>query len=136
MKLDINCVRDLLTELETLDMGCFGIDSFPKSLKKHSEKQITYTFAKLVEAGYVMGDIPMDESGHYHFNYVCCMMYPGHQLIDQVRDEKRWGAVKAVLSSVRDYSLSAITAASEGMTKAAIERVLNDLDGGVPIISQ
>ena len=134
MKLSIDCIRDVLMELEALDMGSFGLEHFPESVKKYGETQVSYTFAKLKEARYIMGDVAMDEGGYYHFFQVQCMTYSGHQLLAQIRDEKRWTTVKTILSSVRDYSLSAITAASEGVTKAAIDKVLGELDGGEPVI--
>ena len=53
------------------------------------------------------------------------LTYSGHEFLERIRDEKRWGKVKGILNTVRDYSLSAISAIAEGVTSAAITSYLS-----------
>ena len=136
MKLDVECIRDILLETESFEMGCYAIDSYQKQVQAHGEDAVVYTIAKLHEAGYVEADIGMDEGGFYHLTCVYCMRYSGHQLLDRIRDEKHWSVTKKILAAVKDYSLSAISSVSEGVTAAAINAALEKLaPTGFPIIS-
>lgn len=109
MKLDIDCVRDVLLTIEKLSMGCHGIDAFVKQTAKYGEENVQYTLAKLVEADFLIADIPMDEGGYYHYISVYCMKYAGHQFLDTIREPKIWKQTKSIAEKVGVFSIDFIT---------------------------
>lgn len=52
------------------------------------------------------------------------LTFAGHEFLASVRDDSRWKRLKKALPSIRNYSLDAIKALSEGMTSAAINAYL------------
>lgn len=120
MKLDMDCVRDILLEFEELPLACHTPCSFPSSIAQHGEDAVCYTLAKLSEGKYINADVQRFPNGQYDFYGIYDMTFSGHQFLAKIRDEQQWGAVKKGLSAVRNYSLSAISSISEGITAAAI----------------
>ena len=59
--------------------------------------------------------------------HVSSLTYEGHELLESVRDEKHWSAIKTGMDAVRNYSLSALAAIAEGVTSAAIGAYLGGL---------
>ena len=120
MRLDMDCVRDVLLEFEDLPLGCYTPYSFPISIAEHGEDEVCYTLAKLGEGKYINADIRRHPSGQYDFYGIYDMTFSGHELLAEIRDPERWKKVKSGMSAVRSYSLSAISAIAEGMTAAGI----------------
>ena len=120
MKLDMDCVRDVLLELEGFPLDCHTPYSFQTSIARHGENEVCYTLAKLSEGKYINSDIRRHPNGQYDFYGIYDMTFAGHELLAEVRDPERWKKVKASMSAIRSYSLSAISAIAEGMTAAGI----------------
>lgn len=47
MKLNIDCIRDVLLELETLPIGWYDITSFQNSVEKYGTDNVLYTLPPL-----------------------------------------------------------------------------------------
>ena len=138
MRLDIDCIRDILLCVEEntgLRRHCFFVDSGLTSV----EEFLTDT----VEPRPDYQQPLLDEYGHdtliYHVHYclnsgliegpqppdsyripIYDLSPKGHELLAKIRDNKQWTQVKHGLTAVRNYSLSAISAGAEGVTSAAI----------------
>lgn len=122
MKLDLDCIRDILIIAE----GCGYNESLPlntlkKRLPQYRDDAICYNCLKLYEAGYIDAMcIRINGEVLPYIKEIMDITYPGHQLLAKIRDEEQWRGIKKGLSVIRDYSLSAITAFADGMTSAAI----------------
>ena len=53
MKLNIDCVRDVLLEFETFPIGCYFVESFKKSIEHYDQETVLYVLVKLTEADYI-----------------------------------------------------------------------------------
>lgn len=120
MRLDMDCIRDVLLEFETLPLDCHTPYSFPASITQHGEDAVCYSLAKLSEGDYINADVRRHPGGQYDFLGIYDMTFSGHELLAEIRDPERWKKVKSGMSAVRSYSLSAISAIAEGMTAAGI----------------
>ena len=134
MKFDAECMRDILLFLETESFVITNehdriqkvgttLQTISENLPQHPKEVIFYTLSRLEEAGFLNMTSHWSSGGLYsrQVNYIT---YNGHQFIESIRDNNRWKKINGVLSAVRDYSLSAISAAAEGITSAAISAKL------------
>lgn len=134
MKLDANCVRDVLLAVEELQRVFVNddgdvekmelwVDDLYAALPNYNKEVVFYALYNLEQAGYV------DLSVQWINNCVnmCAinhMTYEGHEFLESIRDSKQWISVKKGLSAIRNYSLSAISSVAEGITNAAISSYL------------
>ncbi|MBR3746996.1 MAG: DUF2513 domain-containing protein [Selenomonadaceae bacterium] len=92
MKLDYECVRNILLTVESLESGqVLRFDtykSFPL-LSDYSAEQINYTVWRLHEAGFIPHNslVPLIKGMMYSVN---ALTWDGHQYLDCIRDEKVW----------------------------------------------
>lgn len=134
MKLDLDCVRDLLIYVEQFD--CLDeelkwqyldieeiFEEFPHK-GKYSNKQIVYTILKLSEAEIITETHQSAGDGIYYLA-ITSLTYFGHEYLEKIRDEERWKKVKKIGHAVKDFSIEAIGAIAEGITSAAISKQLN-----------
>lgn len=96
MKLNINCIRDVLLSIEEksnlnddfVPIGIHLNDLFnDKSLSSYSDKEIVYTIKKLYEAEYIKADFQYASNTLYICN-IYELTYEGHQLLDSIRNNK------------------------------------------------
>lgn len=135
MKLDAECIRDILLFLESKDTFILDIDGCVEAepcwygticdaLPAYKKTDIVYTLKRLDEGGFI--DITDAwASNVLQALYVNYITFDGHQFLDSIRDDDRWEKVRSGLSVVRDYSLAAISAIAEGITSAAITGYFN-----------
>ena len=131
MVLNQDCVRDILLAVEkcpfnqTLDIGKLAVQ-----LPDYDEETIWYACLKMGEGGLLeIETLPIMRSVMPEIKQITCLTYQGHELLNSVRDGKRWSAIKTCGTAVRNYSLSAIGKISEGMTLAAINAYLDGKKG-------
>lgn len=131
MKLNHDCIRDVLLYLE--DALCFAEEdcavkfqpiffhelSSSENLRSYPKEVVFYSIHNLKQAGYISASIRYD-LGIYDYCSVSDITFEGHQFLSQIRDDKRWAFIKSATSSIRDYSLAAISSVAEGVTSAAI----------------
>lgn len=146
MKLNLDCLRLVMIEIEKRTELTVGsqfegefvwvpVSDIADALPKQRKEDVLYTVLLLDEAGFIV-------SAQHNANnriveaYVLRMTYQGHSFLEKIRDEKHWGILKSVLHSVRDYSLDAVSAAANGMTKAFLETALSEIGNRFPIVGQ
>lgn len=95
MKLDVNCVRDVLLEFEEFPMGSHPFSAFKKSIAKYGSDNVLYTLYKLREAKFIHADIEADESGFPHCEAVYCIAYRGHEFLDSIRPSGIWDQISS-----------------------------------------
>lgn len=134
MKLNMECVRDVLLELESRDyvredddIFCFigiSLNDLCKQLSKWERTDIFYSLFNLDQADYISMTTFEADIGICDciINYIT---FDGHEFLESVRDSQNWKKVKSGLSAVRNYSLSAIAALAEGITSAAVDKFLS-----------
>ena len=124
MKLDIDCVRDVMLELEGLPMGSFPVESFTKSVEKYGEKNVVYTFAKLKEANYINAYVQMVESGDYYCPAVYCLTFDGHEFLETIREPDIWKRLSGVVINGGTGSIKVIMDIAIELAKQAAAKKL------------
>lgn len=104
MKLNQDCVRDLLLYFEENLSYNHEIRTSALTLKDYSSEDLTYTTDKLLEAGYINArSINADLLEPIFFVY--SITYSGHQFLDNIRDENVYEKTKALLSTFKSVSI-------------------------------
>ena len=121
MKLNYNCIRDVLLFIEENQemtdngyMTTMGLHDFcnSDSLSNYSESDIEYCISKLHEAGFVdANDIrSLDSSGFM----IKDITYDGHQYLNNIRDKSIWQQTLEKVRSVGgSVSLSVLSQIAE-----------------------
>lgn len=124
MKLDIDCVRDVLLELEALPLDCHIVDSFRDSIAKHGVSNVEYTLAKLNDAGYINADIRLFPNGQYEYYGIYCMTFAGHEFLATVKQPSAWEQLKNASLSGGSASIKLIGDVALELAKIAISKKL------------
>lgn len=105
MKLNYDCVRDLLLYLENTLTYENTITINYLSLKNYSKLDLVYTADKLLEANFIncIKSSYVDESGPIII--AKSITYSGHQFLDNIRDNKVFEKTKSILSSLESVSI-------------------------------
>ena len=125
MKLDIECVRDVLLEFEQLPLGAHTVYSFPNALAKYGIDNVDYTIAKLTEANYISAEVTRLTNGTYDFYGIYDITFEGHQFLEKIRDNKIWSKTKKVASNVGSRALDVIAQIASTTISEIINRQFN-----------
>lgn len=135
MKLNVNCVRDVMLKIEELqeffvndagevEKNELMFDPFCEALPEYGKEEIFYALYNLDQAGYINITVQWT-SGCVYMCWINYMTYKGHEFLCGIRDSSQWSAVKKGLGAVRNFSLSAISSVAEGITSAAINSYIS-----------
>ena len=124
MKLNHDCIRDLILYLEkNLELNSY-INIKGLELKNYSSEDIIYTALKLEEAGFINGKAQYADGGIIYIFLVSSLTYSGHNFIDNIRDNKVWKKTKSTLST---FSSTSIAIAGEVASKVLLGMISNSL---------
>jgi hypothetical protein len=108
MKLNHNCIRDLLLFIEdNLTYGNY-ISINDLQINKYSTTQIIYSADKLLEAGYLIGNKNNPYSNKVPSIDIHSISWYGHQFLDNIRDDKVWKNTRSILSKFSSVSISIV----------------------------
>ncbi|MCY8547296.1 DUF2513 domain-containing protein [Bacillus subtilis] len=123
MKLDHDCVRSLLLELEEkLSLNSIFNNSHIRELKTYEEfgeEQTFYTILKLIEADFIKGSSQYYFDESYEF-VISSISYSGHEFLDTIRDSKIWSQTKSSVSALSGVSLSIIGSVAADLVKKSV----------------
>ena len=109
MKLNPDCMRDILLQIEQLPYGeRVYPDQLYTSLPNYSHEEIDYSILKMDEAGFINATIEHYLSGNISIE-IHDISYNGHQFLDTVRSNKVWNVTKKVATDIGSTSVHAIT---------------------------
>ena len=109
MKLNPDCMRDILLQIEELPYGeSVYPDQLYTALPDYSHDEIDYSILKMNEAGFINATIERYLSGNIGIE-IYDISYDGHQFLDTVRSNKVWKATKKVATDIGSTSVHAIT---------------------------
>ena len=113
MKIDYNCIRDVLITLETSltladdlsynEIPLINFIHFP-ALSKYDTKQIAYCVYKLAEAGYI-------DTGEFHISRkrtycsIRCITYKGHEFISNTANPNIWKKTTNIAKKIGAFSI-------------------------------
>ena len=118
MKLDQDCVRDLLLKMEE-QLGMNESEYLSNFHQRYfndaySFDQMLYTASKLHEAQLIEGHLFKVDSGLVDI-VIESITYDGHQLLDNIRDPEVWKDTKNITAKVAGASLSVLTEVAKTM---------------------
>ncbi len=124
MKLNQDCIRDLLLYLEeTLKLNDYlSISNI--SLKNYSSEELLYTADKLYEAGYLKCSRKVYDNTDLMI-FVSSITYSGHQFLDNIRDDKVFEKTKSILSGFKSVSIEIISETASKVITNLINQQLN-----------
>ena len=108
MKTNIECIRDVLLNFESLPLGCYAPYDFSFAIEKHGISDVEYSLVKLMEAGYISADIQRCLDGSYSYLGIYDITFPGHQFLEKIRDNKVWAKTKAVAGNIGSQAFDVI----------------------------
>ena len=122
MKLNPDCVRDVLLAIENADFGeHISPATLHRSLPQYTEDEIEYTCLILSDGDFLqVMTIQLPGQEMPGVKSIIRLTFQGHEFIAKIRDPERWPKLKKAVSAVRDYSLSALDAIANGATSAGI----------------
>ncbi|MDK7927103.1 MAG: DUF2513 domain-containing protein [Staphylococcus simulans] len=120
MKLDHDCIRDILLTIEEMDYTITGLTKnvFEEQnrIQKYESIQVLYTLKRLNDAGFINVMFAKGEA-FYHFYNVHSMTYSGHQLLDDIRDDKVWKETKDKASKLSSVSIPVLQQIASSVVK-------------------
>lgn len=121
MKLNHDCVRDVLLYLEdNLSYGNF-VHSSDLKIKSYSHEEILYCIDKLFEAGFLNCDRQTDLSSVFPWFLIKSISYDGHSFLDNIRDNNVWRKTKNITKSFTSTSINLLSnIASQVISNAII----------------
>lgn len=142
MKLNYDCVRDVLLELEetlTIEEVFYDLGEGEESeltfsfidinrlaklerLKKYSKKDICYSVNKLNEAGYINAEpIPGDDLSDY---LISDITYVGHEFLQSIKSDSVWNHVKDVSKKAGAMSFPVISSIASNILSQIISKTI------------
>lgn len=136
MVLNMDCMRDILIAVEQHQRyvpesgGSVRNERLPLCdlyglLPAYPEETVCYAVFQAEQAGFLhlsgspaWGGIVLGVEIEY-------LTFAGHEFLASIREDSRWKSLKRALPVIRNYSLDALNALSQGMTSAAITAYLS-----------
>lgn len=109
MKLNHECVRELMLLIEENLNYSVYIDTKVVEIKGFTTEEIVYTADKLLEAGYITAKRHTYMGGdHIPQIDITSITWEGHKFLDTVRDNKVWKSTKSIISKFSSVSITMI----------------------------
>ena len=94
MKLNADCVRSVLLELEEKPLDNYLPEDLSESVEKYGAENVEYTILKLQEAGYIHAGITRTLSGDYEIFGIFDITFQGHEFLNSIRSPSVWERLK------------------------------------------
>lgn len=121
MQLNLDCIRDVLLELETFPIGLYTVNSFQSCLSKYSDEQVLYTLVKLCEGNYINALFSRTLGGRPIISAVYDITFQGHEFLEKIRSDNVWNNnLKPVFSSIGSMSLDVVSKVASTVIAALV----------------
>lgn len=110
MKLNLDCMRDILLTLEQFNYGqiIHHKEIEEKLSPTYSESEIRYSLLKLAEAGYIKAQV-FNEPGFCSWvDIIFDITYIGHEFLNSIRPQSIWQKLSPLAKKTGIESLSII----------------------------
>lgn len=131
MKLNLDCVRDILLTLESENtLFCCHVKNFvhSDSLSSYSEDELLYCCLRLYEGRYInlslLEGYTTDSPLEYCIEYVYGLTFTGHQFLESIREPERFKKVKNICSKVTSGSFSIISSVASTLLSEQLKTLL------------
>ena len=123
MRLEPDCVRNILLAIESLDFGrTVTIRALSEMLPQHPCDQLEYTCLKLAEGDLIqVSDIQMPGRPVPSIKSIDGLTYKGHEFLSNIRSDNIWSGVKSVGAKIGISSVSGLTQIASSVVAALIK---------------
>lgn len=123
MRLEPDCVRNILLAIESLDFGrTVTIRALSEMLPQHPSDQLEYTCLKLAEGDLIqVSDIQMPGRPVPSIKSIDGLTYKGHEFLSNIRSDNIWSGVKSVGAKIGVSSISGMTQIASSVVAALIK---------------
>ena len=125
MKLNPDCIRDILICLESLEYdSAYTIQSLVSKLPNYSYSELDYHCLQLSEANFIKAMI-IDSGGYLPKTVkVFDLTYKGHQFLEEIRSDNVWNKTKDTAKSVGSFSISTLSTIATEVITSLIQKNL------------
>ncbi|NFE73350.1 DUF2513 domain-containing protein [Clostridium botulinum] len=128
MKMDLDCIREILLTIENYDkpMQMFPQD-FCRLIPKYDCNQIIYCCKKLYEGNYLnlfffnMNGLLIPEP---EIQLICDLTFQGHEFLSNIKADSNWNKTKEVASKAGSFSLDMIKSISTQVISQIVKSYL------------
>ena len=121
MQLNLDCIRDVLLELETFPIGLYTVNSFQSCLSKYSDEQVLYTLVKLCEGSSINALFSRTLGGRPIISAVYDITFQGHEFLEKIRSDNVWNNnLKPAFSSIGSVSLDVVSKVASTVIAALV----------------
>lgn len=126
MVLSLDCIRDVLLTVESLDFGqCLTLDQLNEKLPMYKEEQLHYTCLKLYDGGFLqLMTIPIQCSVMPGIKQITDLTFAGHEFLNSIREDKNWDKIKSIAKAAGAYSLESILQITKDVISQAIKSAI------------
>ena len=121
MKLNVDCIRAVLLEIEKIP---YGQNLRPKTLyssvETFAEEDINYSIIKLKEAGFIDAVIVESDDGFIFRFLVNDITWDGHQFLNNVREASVWEKAKEKCRKIGSLSIPILSDAASAILSSLI----------------
>lgn len=122
MKLNLDCIRDILLESEKLLPNEYiSLNGLLEAIPQYSENDVVYSCLKLDEAGFINATISRADDQIYLL-IINDLTFNGHQFLQDISRDDNWFKVKDVAKKVGSLSLSVLTNIASKVTISNIDK--------------
>ncbi len=110
MKLDSDCIRDILLTVESLQYGAvLTIPALADKLPAYSKDTLEYHCSKLLEAGFIDAlTVTVAGCAHSPIAQINDLTYVGHEFLSSIRSDTIWNKTKKIAKDIGVSSLSTL----------------------------
>ena len=111
MKLDMECVRDILITLdEQTDFVKMRPDELAQLLPNYSTKQLIYTCLRLHEGNYInLRLLYPQQNSDPVLNFIGDLTFQGHEFLADIKPKSNWDKISPFLKQCGSASFETIT---------------------------
>lgn len=130
MKLNPDCVRDVLLELEKQEYDTrIHINDLTKNLTQYSAEDVKYSCLKLFEGGYIYGKSTLVGNKHIPLvDDIFDITYKGHEFLNTIRPVSRWNKLKSIGITAGSFSLKLINDVGTKLALSEITEFIKNID--------
>lgn len=122
MKLNNDCIRDILIAIEAMDYGSvYTMDKLHELLPSYSYDELQYHCTQLLDAGLIKATtISVKGTFYPQIRRITDLTCPGHQFLADIRSDTNWNKTKEIAKNVGSESLHALKDIAVGVVTSAI----------------
>lgn len=126
MKLNPDCIRDVLIAVESCDFGeRLNLDSLHDACPQYTENELWYTCLKLNEGNFLDIDtVSWVHSTMPSIKSINCLTFSGHEFLANIQPNTIWEDTKKVIKKIGVTSIQNLSVIASGVVTAIIKSQL------------